>query len=72
MVKGLKRQKVKTFDEAIFLMNYGEDHRMYRETNFHEHSSRSHTIFQVVNPTVKNNQLLVHWKRQEGWEWSRK
>lgn len=48
MVKGLKRQKVKTFDEAIFLMNYGEEHRMYRETNFHEHSSRSHTIFQVV------------------------
>jgi centromeric protein E len=28
-------------------MNYGEEHRSYRETNIHEHSSRSHTIFQV-------------------------
>lgn len=48
IVKGLKRQKVKTFEEAIYLMNFGEEHRMYRETNFHEHSSRSHTIYQVV------------------------
>jgi centromeric protein E len=28
-------------------MNYGEEHRSYRETNIHEHSSRSHTIFKV-------------------------
>ena len=28
-------------------MNYGEEHRAYRETNIHEHSSRSHTIFKV-------------------------
>ena len=28
-------------------MNYGEEHRSYRETNIHEHSSRSHTIFQL-------------------------
>jgi hypothetical protein len=28
-------------------MNYGEEHRSYRETNIHEHSSRSHTLFQV-------------------------
>ena len=28
-------------------MNYGEEHRIYKETSIHEHSSRSHTIFQV-------------------------
>ena len=28
-------------------MNYGEEHRTYRETSIHEHSSRSHTLFQV-------------------------
>jgi len=33
------------------LMNYGEEHRMYRETSIHEHSSRSHTIFKVFIET---------------------
>jgi centromeric protein E len=28
-------------------MRYGEEHRSYKETNVHEHSSRSHTIFRV-------------------------
>ena len=28
-------------------MNYGEENRMYKETNVHEHSSRSHTIFRI-------------------------
>ena len=29
------------------MLNYGEDHRCYRETSVHEHSSRSHTIFKI-------------------------
>lgn len=28
-------------------MNYGEEHRVYKETSIHEHSSRSHTIFRL-------------------------
>ena len=32
-------------------MNYGEEHRSYRETDVHEHSSRSHTLFQVYIET---------------------
>ena len=28
-------------------MNFGEEHRIYKETSIHEHSSRSHTIFRV-------------------------
>ena len=37
------------------LMNYGEEHRMYRETSIHEHSSRSHTMFQVFIEGAKRN-----------------
>jgi len=47
IVKGLKRQEVTCFEDAIFLMSFGEEHRKYRETNANEHSSRSHTIYQV-------------------------
>ena len=28
-------------------MNYGEEHRVYKETSIHEHSSRSHSIFRI-------------------------
>jgi hypothetical protein len=28
-------------------MNFGEEHRVYKETSIHEHSSRSHTIFRI-------------------------
>mmetsp|Transcript_17865 Transcript_17865/g.17838 ORF Transcript_17865/g.17838 Transcript_17865/m.17838 type:complete len:316 (+) Transcript_17865:292-1239(+) len=34
------------------IMNFGEEHRMYRETSIHEHSSRSHTIFRVYVESV--------------------
>lgn len=29
------------------LLRQGEENRVYKETNIHEHSSRSHTIFRV-------------------------
>ena len=29
------------------LLSYGEENRVYKETNIHEHSSRSHTIFRI-------------------------
>ena len=47
MVAGLKKQQVQDFEQGITLLNYGEDHRCYRETSVHEHSSRSHTIFKI-------------------------
>lgn len=46
-MNGLNKQQVFSFEQAILLMNYGEDHRVYKETSIHEHSSRSHTIFRV-------------------------
>ena len=46
-------------------MNYGEDHRVYKETSIHEHSSRSHTIFRIYmeswpkgNPHHKKYSML--------------
>ena len=47
VIQDIKQQQVWTFDQVILLMNYGEEHRTYRETSIHEHSSRSHTLFQV-------------------------
>jgi len=42
-------------------MNYGEEHRVYKETSIHEHSSRSHTIFRVYIESVpKNGQARRH------------
>lgn len=46
-VQGLMRQQVKTFEQAMILMHFGEEQRVYKETNIHDHSSRSHTIFRI-------------------------
>eukprot|EP00357_Protocruzia_adherens_P008266 CAMPEP_0115016942 /NCGR_PEP_ID=MMETSP0216-20121206/27785_1 /TAXON_ID=223996 /ORGANISM="Protocruzia adherens, Strain Boccale" /LENGTH=259 /DNA_ID=CAMNT_0002387591 /DNA_START=38 /DNA_END=814 /DNA_ORIENTATION=+ len=55
MVSEAKKQQVWTFDQVIILMNYGEEHRIYRETSIHEHSSRSHTIFKVYIESIPKN-----------------
>ncbi|CAI2381149.1 unnamed protein product [Moneuplotes crassus] len=56
-VVGLKSQQVWTFEQALILMNYGEEHRVYKETSIHDHSSRSHTIFRIyVESSPKNKQ----------------
>ena len=46
-VKGLIEREVNNFDEAMLLLDFGEENRSYRETKVHEHSSRSHTIFRI-------------------------
>ena len=46
-VVGLQKIPVTSFSEVIQMLNYGEENRVYRETNIHEHSSRSHTIFRI-------------------------
>jgi len=53
IVAGLKREVVQDFEETISLLNYGEEHRCYRETSVHEHSSRSHTIFKIYIESKK-------------------
>lgn len=54
-VVGLKSQQVWTFEQALILMNFGEEHRVYKETSIHEHSSRSHTIFRIyIESTSKD------------------
>jgi centromeric protein E len=58
-VAGLKRQQVWAFEQAIILMNYGEEHRVYKETNIHDHSSRSHSIFRVYIETEPKNSDAV-------------
>ena len=45
VVQGLTKELTSNFEEAISILHYGEENRAYREKNFHEHSSRSHTIF---------------------------
>ena len=47
IVKGLRQQKVKTMEEALHLLNFGEEYRKYRVTDYNTHSSRSHTIYKV-------------------------
>lgn len=32
VVSDLRQQKVNTFDEVVMLLNYGEEHRNYKET----------------------------------------
>lgn len=54
-VVGLKSQQVWTFDQALILMNFGEEHRVYKETSIHEHSSRSHTIFRIHIESLSND-----------------
>ena len=46
-VAQLNKQQVYSFDQAIILLNFGEEHRVYKETSIHEHSSRSHTIYRL-------------------------
>lgn len=46
-VAGLKRQQVWSFEQAVLLMNFGEEQRTYKATRIHEHSSRSHAIFRL-------------------------
>lgn len=47
-IKGIKMERVWNFEQTMLLLNYGEEHRKYRETNLNDHSSRSHTVFRIV------------------------
>ena len=47
-VQGLKYCEAGSFEEAEELLLKGEEQRCYKEKSIHDHSSRSHTIFQIV------------------------
>lgn len=47
-VAGLKSMRVSTIEEVHKVVVLGEKSRHYRQTDVHEHSSRSHTIFRVL------------------------
>jgi hypothetical protein len=54
LVAGLRQQQVKTVEEAVHLLSFGEEFRVprlfmqkYRVTDYNAHSSRSHTVYKV-------------------------
>jgi hypothetical protein len=54
-VVGLSQCTVADIEEALDLLQEGEYQRAYAEKKHHDHSSRSHTIFQVVAPALFRN-----------------
>jgi len=59
VVAGLRKELLKGFEEAIDLVNYGEEHRCYRETSVHDNSSRSHTIFKVYIENKSKGESMI-------------
>lgn len=62
IIQNLRQQKVKNIDEALHLLQFGEEYRVksdydqkYRVTDYNSHSSRSHTIFKVYVETTETN-----------------
>ena len=47
-VAGLKLIRMETLEEVLKVLALGERSRKYRQTDIHEHSSRSHTVFRVL------------------------
>lgn len=47
-MSGLKNIKISKIDDFKKLLKSGEKARHYRQTDIHEHSSRSHTIFRIL------------------------
>jgi centromeric protein E len=47
-VSGLKSMRVTGMEEVVKVITMGERSRHYRQTDIHDHSSRSHTIFRIL------------------------
>ena len=47
-VAGLKLYRIKTAEDLKIVISSGERARHYKQTNVHEHSSRSHSLFRVL------------------------
>ena len=55
-VKGLSQKLVKSVQEIEKMMSYGTSHRITKETNMNEKSSRSHAIFTIYVETSENSE----------------
>ena len=47
-VSGLKTMRVAAMEDVLKAITLGERSRHYRQTDIHDHSSRSHTIFRIL------------------------
>ena len=63
-VSGLKVVKIHKVDDFRKLLNLGEKARHYRQTDIHEHSSRSHTIFRILieNRLTETRRIVLEKK----------
>ncbi len=54
-VKGATDEIVTCVDDALFILKRGETNRHYAATMMNHSSSRSHTIFRIVNKKIIYN-----------------
>jgi centromeric protein E len=47
-VSGLKTMRMAALEDVVKIISMGERNRHYRQTDIHDHSSRSHTIFRIL------------------------
>ena len=70
-IQGLKQIEITNFEDAMMTLKMGEEQRSYGVTSLHDHSSRSHTVFQVVTNLLE---IFVAFKfyienGKDNWEW---
>lgn len=65
-VNGLKIVKISEASDFQKLLKMGEKARHYRQTDVHEHSSRSHSIFRILieNRLSESRRIVVEKKVQ--------
>jgi centromeric protein E len=63
-VSGLKDIKIQSVEDFKKLIKLGEKARHYRQTDIHEHSSRSHSIFKILieNRINESKKIIVDKK----------
>jgi len=63
-VSGLKAIKIQSVEDFKKLIKLGEKARHYRQTDIHEHSSRSHSIFKILieNRINESKKIIVDKK----------
>ena len=63
-MSGLKAIKIQSVEDFKKLIKLGEKARHYRQTDIHEHSSRSHSIFKILieNRINESKKIIVDKK----------
>lgn len=57
-VLGAQSIPINSFEQAMKLLEMGEEQRSYSEKKYHDHSSRSHTIFQIRRLNGRSKAVL--------------